>query len=96
MISKPSKNHSISFVGRTWICADVGDGGEQLLRGDLSGRAHDVSGMTSVELQRARRDLEVSLALAFPGSPNPVSPGVVLSGVQTGLSVACKAGRPDS
>jgi hypothetical protein len=32
-------------------------------------RAHDVSGMTSTELQRARRDLEVSLALAFPGSP---------------------------
>ena len=31
-------------------------------------RAHDVSGMTSAELQRARRDLEVSLALAFPGS----------------------------
>jgi hypothetical protein len=32
-------------------------------------RVHDVSGMTSAELQRARRDLEVSLALAFPGSP---------------------------
>ncbi|HEV2258231.1 MAG TPA: hypothetical protein VGS06_34305 [Streptosporangiaceae bacterium] len=25
--------------------------------------------MTSAELQRARRDLQVSLALAFPGSP---------------------------
>lgn len=32
-------------------------------------RAHDVSGMTPAELQRARRDLQVSLALAFPGSP---------------------------
>jgi hypothetical protein len=32
-------------------------------------RLHDVSGMTSPELERARRDLEVSLALAFPGSP---------------------------
>ena len=32
-------------------------------------REHDVSGMTDGELQRARRDLEVSLALAFPGSP---------------------------
>ena len=32
-------------------------------------RPHDVSGMTSAELQRARRDLQVSLALAFPGSP---------------------------
>jgi hypothetical protein len=32
-------------------------------------RPHDVSGMTSPELERARRDLEISLALAFPGSP---------------------------
>lgn len=32
-------------------------------------RARDVSGMTAAELQRARRDLQVSLALAFPGSP---------------------------
>jgi hypothetical protein len=31
-------------------------------------RPHDVSGLTVGELQRARRDLEVSLALAFPGS----------------------------
>lgn len=31
--------------------------------------AHDVSNMTSAELQRAPRDLEVSLAFAFPGSP---------------------------
>jgi hypothetical protein len=32
-------------------------------------RPHDVSNLTSAELERARRDLEVSLALAFPGSP---------------------------
>jgi hypothetical protein len=32
-------------------------------------RAHDVSGMTDSELERARRDLLVSLSLAFPGSP---------------------------
>ena len=32
-------------------------------------RPHDVSGLTAAELRRARRDLEVSLALAFPGSP---------------------------
>jgi hypothetical protein len=32
-------------------------------------RRYDVSGMTDRELERARRDLEVSLALAFPGSP---------------------------
>jgi len=31
-------------------------------------REHDVSGMTAGELERARRDLQVSLALAFPGS----------------------------
>jgi len=32
-------------------------------------RPHDVSGLTDAELERARRDLQVSLALAFPGSP---------------------------
>jgi hypothetical protein len=32
-------------------------------------RPHDVSGMTADQLARARRDLEISLALAFPGSP---------------------------
>jgi len=32
-------------------------------------RPHDVSGLTTGELQRTRRDLAVSLALAFPGSP---------------------------
>ena len=32
-------------------------------------RLHDVSGLTSAELERARSDLEISLALAFPGSP---------------------------
>jgi hypothetical protein len=32
-------------------------------------RDHDVSRLTAGELERARRDLAVSLALAFPGSP---------------------------
>ena len=32
-------------------------------------RAHDVSGLTADQLERAKRDLEVSLAPAFPGSP---------------------------
>jgi hypothetical protein len=32
-------------------------------------RPHDVSGLTVSELRRARRDLQVSLALALPGSP---------------------------
>ena len=32
-------------------------------------RDHDVSAMTAADLDRARRDLHVSLALAWPGSP---------------------------
>lgn len=32
-------------------------------------RDHDVSGMTADQLARAKRDLEISLALSFPGSP---------------------------
>jgi hypothetical protein len=32
-------------------------------------RQHDVSGMTTDELQRARRELQVSLSLSVPGSP---------------------------
>jgi hypothetical protein len=36
-------------------------------------RLHDVSSLTAAQLERARRDLEISLALAFPGSPLQVS-----------------------
>lgn len=32
-------------------------------------REHDVSGLTVGELERARRDLQISLSLAWPGSP---------------------------
>ena len=32
-------------------------------------REHDVSGLTAGELERARRDLQISLSLAAPGSP---------------------------
>lgn len=32
-------------------------------------RDHDVSGLTAAELERARRELQASLALAAPGSP---------------------------
>jgi hypothetical protein len=39
----------------------------------VTDRQHDVSGLTTAELERAKRDLEVSLALAFPGSPVRVS-----------------------
>jgi hypothetical protein len=47
-----------------------------LLRGDgqVVRRDHDLSGLTADELQRARRELEASLALARPGSvvSNPI------------------------
>jgi hypothetical protein len=36
-------------------------------------RLHDVSGLTAAQLERARRDLQISLALASPGSPVHVS-----------------------
>jgi hypothetical protein len=36
-------------------------------------RPHDVSSLTTGQLVRARRDLEISLALAFLGSPVRVS-----------------------
>ena len=36
-------------------------------------RPHDVSTLTATQLERARRDLQISLALAFPGSPVRVS-----------------------
>ena len=41
------------------------------------GRSHDVSGLTDAELQRARRELQASLALARPGParPGPARPG---------------------
>jgi hypothetical protein len=32
-------------------------------------RSHDVSGRTAGELERAKCDLQVSLSLAWPGSP---------------------------
>jgi len=35
-------------------------------------RDHDVSGMTVGELERARRELAASLALARPGAPSAV------------------------
>ncbi len=34
-----------------------------------TGRSHDVTGLTVSELERARRELQASLALARPGSP---------------------------
>jgi hypothetical protein len=34
-------------------------------------RPHDVSSLTAAQLERAKRDLEISLALAFPRFPRP-------------------------
>jgi len=34
------------------------------------GRAHDVSTLTTPELERTRRELRAALALARPGSPS--------------------------
>lgn len=52
-------------------------------------RYHDVSQLTMVELERARRDLQASLALARPGSAACVPIAAHLSAIDTEL-----AGRP--
>lgn len=57
------------------------------------GRDHDVSAMTAGELERARRDLTVSLALTRPGSPVRVPILARLSAVSTAL--AARAAGPD-
>lgn len=49
-------------------------------------RPPDVAGMTSAELERARRDLKVSLALAFPGSPVRAPILAHLSAIDTALA----------
>jgi hypothetical protein len=48
--------------------------------------------MTDGELQRARRDLEVSLALAFPGSPVRVPILEHLSAIDVELNQRSTAG----
>lgn len=50
------------------------------------GRSHDVSGLTDAELERARRDLQVSLALARPGSTAWVPMLARLSAVESELA----------
>jgi hypothetical protein len=49
-------------------------------------RSHDVSGLTDAELERARRDLQASLALARPGSAACVPIGAHLSAINTELA----------
>ncbi len=55
-------------------------------------RDHDVTALTAAELERARRDLHVSLALAMPGSPVSVPILAQLSAIDTEL--AGRTGRP--
>lgn len=48
-------------------------------------RSYDVSGLTGAELERAKRDLQVSLALARPGSPVAVPIQAHLSAIDAEL-----------
>ncbi|MGD0243573.1 MAG: hypothetical protein ABSB59_25100 [Streptosporangiaceae bacterium] len=56
----------------------------------MTGRDHDVSALTGPELERARRDLQISLALAWPGSPMPEPILAQMSAIDAAL-----AARPD-
>lgn len=49
-------------------------------------RSHDVSGLTDSELERTRRDLQASLALARPGSATTVPILAHLTAVDTELA----------
>jgi hypothetical protein len=61
----------------------------------VADRAHDVSAITSAELERARRDLEVSLAPAFRGSPVRVSIAAHLTAIDAELDQRRLAGPED-
>ena len=49
-------------------------------------RAHDVSGLTSGALERARRELTASLALVRPGSPARVPILAQMRAIETELA----------
>jgi hypothetical protein len=49
-------------------------------------RPHDVSSLTTSQLERARRDLEISLVLAFPGSPVRVSISAEMAAIDAELA----------
>ena len=59
-------------------------------------RGHDVGGLTAGELERARRELEVSLALTRPGSPALVPILAHLSAIEAELAGAPRAPRSPS
>jgi len=50
------------------------------------GRQHDVSGLTTGELERARRELRASLALARPDSPTRTPIMAHISAIDTELA----------
>ena len=61
------------------------------------GRSHDVSGLTDAELERARRDLQASLALARPGSTACVPMLAHLSAVESELAErSADCGEPEA
>ena len=49
-------------------------------------RSHDVSQLTTAELERARRELVASLALARPGSPTAVPTLARMSAIDAELA----------
>jgi hypothetical protein len=49
-------------------------------------RDHDVTALTEAELDRARRDLKMSLALSVPGSPVSVPILASLRAIDTELA----------
>jgi hypothetical protein len=51
-----------------------------------AGRAHEVGALTSGELERARRELRASLALARPDSPTRVPILAELNAVEAELA----------
>jgi hypothetical protein len=58
-------------------------------------RSHDVSGLTTAELDRTRRELQASLALARPGSPATVPILAHLSAIDTELAGRSAGRGPD-
>lgn len=56
-------------------------------------RDHDVSHLTASELQRARRDLAVSLALAWPDSPARVPILAEMNAIDSELAERAQTAR---
>jgi hypothetical protein len=57
------------------------------------GRAHDVSELTSRELERAKRDLAVSMAMTSPGSPACIPIAAQISAIDRELARRHGAGQ---